>query len=733
MSVLTDLIYSGADACMELTREAFLSAAEKYGEDYPLANPETVYSLPFTYAATGLRIKKLSDMIFAMEIMESLSENRTNSARALNAGIACAMGGEMMNAIKSLSHEVTSTEGFISDSYLRSIGYELSYKDSSQRDIPGFAFILGNPENPKKAQSVIREYRKRGLVCFVGGKAAESLGAQNIPLGGRVHYIGGEISSCINGLSALARIALMYGNVAPGDIIALIDYIKNTVPAFANIFGPVESMDIACCASLAVMGMACVFDSPLGEAQIADVMESAEETSPMIARSLELTGLPSEYDKNLPIGVEYSSSHKNEPDFDSIAYTVDPSLKNTCKIALIRDEALVEDNKIELIGAQGLSREENPSAKNVSLCIFAEISGEGLDEDIEWVIESRIPDWLDAIEGVSSSEKKGELKLTVSEKAVKGGFEPKHIGEVILFMIKREFGNIAKAQMTLIFDEQKVDEIKRKVISVRQAELKEKLSKINDLNCGVFYVCSLCRAYCPRHVCIITPERPSLCGRIDYMRAKAMYAADKNSAIRPIDSSVCTNAESGSYPEVNSVLKQALGEEYDQTSLYSLTDKPVSGFAGAQCVVAKLPSGMGVIIADRDYKGPTPYGYLTEETPGEKTDGENNEGEEKTVGTMSYIELAAFSDEGKPRPGFISASKQFITSDKFMKKEGGIKRVLWMPKALKDELKDEINAAADDVNFYHRIFDETKFTTEAEMLEKAEEQNHPGVMMGKMD
>jgi acetyl-CoA synthase len=83
-------------------------------------------------------------------------------------------------------------------------------------------------------------------------------------------------------------------------------------------------------------------------------------------------------------------------------------------------------------------------------------------------------------------------------------------------------------------------------------------------------------------------------------------------------------------------------------------------------------------------------------------------------------------------PGFVGHSKHYITSKKFIKAEGGIKRLVWMPKSLKEALKDKINERAKEEgvdNFADMIADETVGITQEEILPWLKEKGHPALSM----
>ena len=104
-----------------------------------------------------------------------------------------------------------------------------------------------------------------------------------------------------------------------------------------------------------------------------------------------------------------------------------------------------------------------------------------------------------------------------------------------------------------------------------------------------------------------------------------------------------------------------------------------------ECICGIEPMSGGVVIVNREYTGMTPTG-------------------------MPFGELASMTGGGVQTPGFMGHGKHFIASKKFMKAEGGVARIVWMPKALKDTVRDRLNATAMDLygieNFCDMIADE---------------------------
>jgi acetyl-CoA synthase len=108
----------------------------------------------------------------------------------------------------------------------------------------------------------------------------------------------------------------------------------------------------------------------------------------------------------------------------------------------------------------------------------------------------------------------------------------------------------------------------------------------------------------------------------------------------------------------------------------------------------------------------------------------NREFVEMTPCGMKFSTLAGTVGGGNQTPGFIGHSKHYINSRKFIAAEGGIRRIVWMPTILKEEIKDAFIQRAEEFGlggeeFLARIADETTAATEEEVLEFITKAAHP--------
>jgi acetyl-CoA synthase len=83
-------------------------------------------------------------------------------------------------------------------------------------------------------------------------------------------------------------------------------------------------------------------------------------------------------------------------------------------------------------------------------------------------------------------------------------------------------------------------------------------------------------------------------------------------------------------------------------------------------------------------------------------------------------------------PGFSGVGKLYVLSRKFIFAEGGLKRLVWMPKELKELLSDKLRKRCEEIgdpDFINKIADESAATTSEELLNFLNKVKHPALEM----
>ena len=703
MSVLTDLIYGGSNAVAGLTEGAVNDAIAKYGEDKKVAMPDTAYFLPTIYAATGVKVSKLGDLPACVGVLKSLISNKEDLGEALNAGLATAVGAEIIEALKYVDNADPYAEdsgiGFVPDPIIRSLGVPLV-----TGDIPGVAVVLGKADNAEDAVAVVKDYQSKGIMTFLIGDVIEQCaeGGVKIGLDFRVVPLGHDVTAVIHVVTVAIRAALIFGNVTPGDLPGLLKYTKERVPAFVNTFGALNEVVVSAGAGAIALGFPVVVDVDLGENQVPGALESVLDHSMTVKKSLELRNIKIKVTE-LPIPVAFASAFEGEIIRRGDMQVEFSSHKApTCEIVQTCNADDIEDHKITIVGKD---LDELEQGQTFALATYVQVAGAKMQPDFEPVIERKIHAWYNYMEGVMHTGQRNQIRVRVSKAAYEAGLRLTHFAEVLYNMIMDEFDIVVdKCQVTIVTDTDKVQELLDTVAMPTYEKRDERLETLTDESVDQFYTCTLCQSFAPSHCCVVTPERLGLCGAVSWLDAKATKELNPTGPCQPISKEGCEDEVKGIYPDVNRMVAEATQGALEKVTLYSIMEDPMTSCGCFECICGIEPFSNGVIIANREYAGMTPLG-------------------------MTFGELASMTGGGVQTPGFMGHGRHFIASKKFMSAEGGFERIVWMPKELKDDVAERLNKSAKEKygidNFTDMIADETVATDEETLMAFLQEKNHP--------
>jgi acetyl-CoA synthase len=297
--------------------------------------------------------------------------------------------------------------------------------------------------------------------------------------------------------------------------------------------------------------------------------------------------------------------------------------------------------------------------------------------------------------------------LRISKDAKKAGFKIRHFGDILVAKFHDEYGAIVdKVRVTIYTNEKDVERLlpeARKAFKARD----ERLAGMTDESVDTFYSCTLCQSFAPDHVCVVSPERLGLCGAYSWLDAKAAHEITPTGGNQPIKKAATIDAKKGIWDGINRFVYDNSHQKIQQISIYSLMDSPMTSCGCFECVIAIVPEANGVMIVNREYAGETPSG-------------------------MKFTTLASSVGGGAQTPGFLGVGRLYITSKKFISAEGGLKRVVWMPKELKESLGDRFKARCAEIGepgLFDKIADETIATDAAALVEYLTKVGHPALKM----
>ena len=707
--MLINRIFNGNDAVYGLTVGAIDAAIAQHGADKAVGFPDTAYCLPCYYAVTGVKVKTLGDLKEAVGVVKTLMTRNHELDDALMSGVATALCAEFIEALKYIDGAAPYAEpcyGHLSDAIIRNLGVPLV-----TGDIPGVAVILGSAPTAQEGVDLIKSYQAQGiLVALVGGiiDQCEELGYKT-GAGLRVVPLGKDVTSVIHIVSVAIRAALIFGNVKPGDAGALLAYTAQRVPAFVNAFKPIDDVILAAGAGAIKLGFPVISNETENIAEVPGALIQQLDTAAMNATSLEARGIKIKV-TNIDIPVAFASAFEGEIiRRGDMQVEFDGSRVDCFELVQSKDLSEVEDHKIEVIGPDF---DEWGVGEKHSIGYIVEVAGKNMQADFESVIERQFHSYINCIEGVMHTGQRDMIRVRVSKDAYAAGFRAKHIGEVLYAKIKNEYEAIVdKCQVKIYTNPEDCTKLRHEVAIDTFEKRDARLESLTDESVDVYYSCILCQAFSPSHVCVVTPERLGLCGAVSWLDAKATNELDPSGPCQIITKERLIDERTGAYEDVNEAVKKFSQGAVEEVTLYSIMENPMTSCGCFECICGIEPFSNGVVIANREYAGVTPLG-------------------------MTFPELASMTGGGVQTPGFMGHGKHFIASKKFMKAEGGIERIVWMPKELKETVAERLNKTAKELydidNFTDMIGDETIAEDPETLLAFLTEKGHPALGLEPM-
>ena len=706
---LFDRVFSGNDAVYGLTEAAIDNAIAQYGADQAVSFPHTAYSLPCYYAVTGTKVANLGELKEALGVVKTLMTREQKLNDAFMSGVATALCAEFIEVLKYINGAEPYAEpyyGHLADAIIRELGVPLV-----TGDIPGVAVILGKAPSNEEAVELVKSYQAQGILVTLVGDVIDQCVEAGLKMGYalRIVPLGKDVTSVIHVVSVALRAALIFGNVTPGDAGALMKYTMDRVPAFVNAFKPLDDVIVACGAGAIALGFPVVTNETENIFRVPKSLIVQEDVSKFNATSLEARDIKIKITK-IDIPVSFASAFEGEIiRKGDMQVEFDGSRKDCFELVCTKDASEVEDHKFTLIGPD-FDQMEVGSKQQIAYIV--DVAGKNMQSDFEPVFERKFHSYVNCVEGVMHTGQRDMIRIRISKSTFEAGFRAKDLAEVLYANIKNEFDAVVdKCAVTIVTDEAECTKLRHELAIPAYDRRDERLTSLTDESVPVYYSCIMCQAFSPSHVCVVTPERLGLCGAVSWLDAKATNELDPQGPCQVITKERVIDENLGRYEDVDEAVAKFSQGALEHVTLYSIMEDPMTSCGCFECICGIEPFSNGVIITNREYTGMTPLG-------------------------MTFGELASMTGGGVQTPGFMGHGKHFISSKKFMKAEGGIERIVWMPKELKEQVAERVNKTAQELygieNFCDMIGDETIATDPEALLEFLTEKGHPALGMDPM-
>jgi acetyl-CoA synthase len=710
----------------ELVRQAeagFEKARASKGESVAIGFPDTAYYLPMAYALMGLEIKTLGDLkpvlAHTRELLGVVPQDKLwfpYLGTALDAGIATLLSEEIICVLRYLdgTEPQKDCNGFFSDTILRTLGIQLV-----DGRLPGFAAILGAAPNVETAVSIVREFQKRSIMIFAGSTThgvsiIDQLKEGKVEMGWDTYIVpyGRDTISGIYPLNWAIRGAMTFGGIQPGDARKCLLYCKERVFAFGLTLGEVDDLKYATGAGAINMGFPIIADTeipeilPTGICTYEHVVRELDHAK-IPARCIEVRGVKVTV-SDVDIPVPYSSAFEGERvRREDMHVEFGGKYSTAFEFVRMRPPEQIEDGRIEVIGPE-VDTAKVGSA--MPLAILVEVAGREMQEDFESIIERQIHLLLNNAMGVFHMGQRDQIWVRISKGAFASGFRLQHFGKILHARIHALYGKIIdKVKVTIISDQKAFTKHMEEALRV-DAERDARVAGMTDESVDDFYSCTLCQSFAPNHLCVISPERLGLCGAYNWLDGKAAHRLNPAGGNQPIKKGRVLDPKTGKWEGINAFVYTHSNRAIEDVSLYSLMDAPMTSCGCFECILALVPEANGFMIVNREYSGMTPCG-------------------------MSFSTLAGSVGGGNQTPGFLGVGRLYLLSRKFIYGDGGLGRLVWMPKELKEFYGERLVARARDEglpNLIEQIADESMATSAEELVEHLARVGHPAMAMAAL-
>ena len=716
-----------AQAEMELAK-----AREEKGDDHPVAFPDTAFYLPMAYSLMGLEAKTVGDLVPIVEHCKEILPDPPAEklwypylGRGLDAGAASMLATEVTAALRYANNGQPVPEGwqgFISDTIMRELGIQLV-----DGRMPGFCLILGPAPTVEIASHTILELQKRNILVFLAGNRdghtmrdqLREAGVYNEDMSLQdcwdmyVVPVGPESLDGIYVLNWAIRSALTFGGHQRGESRKCIEYTKDRVFASGMTFGDISPEWYGLGAGAILMGFPVISDStstpevrPTGVTTY-EALVVEEDPMKLVPTMIEVRGVKvtmEEVDIPVPFAAAFEGERVRKDDMH-VQFGGKYSLGVEFLSSVELDE--IDDGKIEVIGPEIDTIEPGGT---LDLGIHIRAAGRKMQKDFESILERQTHSYINHASGVMHAGQRDQIWVRISKAAFEQGFRLEHFGTILHAKLHDDYAGIVdKVEVTIYSEHDAVEKLIAEAMP-GFAERDARVAGMKDEDVDIFYSCTLCQSFAPNHVCIITPERLGLCGAYNWLDGKAAYEINPTGCNQPVTKGAPIDAAAGEWENVNAFVKESSHRAIEQFSAYSLMTNPMTSCGCFECIVAIVPEANGVMVVNREYSGDTPIG-------------------------MPFSTLAGTVGGGAQTPGFVGVGRLYLTSGKFIANEGGLPRIVWMPKELKEDVRDKLEERARELGidgFVDKIADETVTTEVEPLLEHLATVEHPALTMDSL-
>jgi len=525
------------------------------------------------------------------------------------------------------------------DSYFSSDGSFRGAVFSGIKWRAGWAVLLGDDQGP-----YARAFDHAGFMVFTTRAGVEP---------GK--FLGERQTAAVYLAQLLARYALVYSDVQPGDRHELTHFVEDHGPAVLVVSGPMRPVEAMLCLALMRLGVPAVVAPGFPW----EVGHRIEVTSPeeAVAAAATFENLRIRSQDPLVAMPEYANPAYAHEKFEPQARLGGDELS----FFHLRPGAAIE-------GAVVTGEPTGPIA------ILVTVDDDTLDAPAAEELERAAAGYLNMLSGLRV-ESRNPLTVGLREQRPPAG---EQMAQVIRRGLRLECPRLGPVHIEVIGDVGRLSELALQIAAER-AERNRAYVAALALPPDEVYTCEACAPFSREHICITHPVRMPMCGRRwTEMLVGARYmgvSSGRPWRRRGRPENCCAavplgrvlDPVKGEHEGLNEFVRQATGGRMQRVFLHSVRGFPHSSCGCFYALAWWSDELGGVGLMHRGFDNAAPDG-------------------------LTWNDLANRAG-GKQQPGITGVSVEYMRSPTFLQGDGGWSSVKWMTAKLKEEMKDFAPAA----------------------------------------
>lgn len=331
-----------------------------------------------------------------------------------------------------------------------------------------------------------------------------------------------------------------------------------------------------------------------------------------------------------------------------------------------QDPAKVRDGRVELIGPE---LNELPPETTLPFALYVKVHGPGLTQDFAPLIERFAMMGILYLEGCMINGSRATSWIRIS-KTMSPQLSFQKIAQSVRAGLMTAAPMILAVEIKWVLGtpevggKGKIKELLNEVMPVWHG-VDARLLAIHDEDMDTYYACTICRLIAPNHVCIVTPESLAFCGIVNYLGAQVVNALDPSGYLFAVPRGQILDLDSGWFVGVDKILPRLSGGVHKRFNVHSTIRYPMTNCGCMEAAAFYIPEVDGIGIIQRRYSGPTPLG-------------------------ITFSKIAGLMSGGQQNHGFKGLAVASTRYPKLLRGDGGWRRIVWIPKSLKQEVADSI-------------------------------------------